>query len=219
MKFQWPVKYTPFVNVYIGQPFGGHNRDYGALLGHPGIDFMADEGTPVFAVCDGWLYQSGETMGDYGKHIYQWYEEDGFQYVIPYGHFSKRVFPDISFGFNKNIPIKRGQLVGFVGSTGYSNANHVHIGKYQYQNYQLTNLGNGYAGALDFTADLLPREDFIGYMSNVIFAHKAGTQEYGFWVPATSPETLKDKALNYDLHITKSDGSVDFAQAKEINGL
>lgn len=56
-------------------------------------------------------------------------------------------------------------------------------------------------------------------MTNTIFVHKAGTQEYGFYVPATSPETIKDKALNYGVDIIKPDGSISFEEAKEINGL
>lgn len=56
-------------------------------------------------------------------------------------------------------------------------------------------------------------------MSNAKFIKKAGTQEYGFYLPATTPETLKDKALNLGLDITNADGSVDFASATEVTGL
>ena len=56
-------------------------------------------------------------------------------------------------------------------------------------------------------------------MSNAIFVHKTGTQEYGFYLPATSTESIRDKALNLGLTIEKADGSVDFSQAKEIKGL
>ena len=53
-------------------------------------------------------------------------------------------------------------------------------------------------------------------MSNTIFVHKSGTQEYGFYVPATSPEAIKDKALNYGVPILKADGTIDYNLAKEI---
>jgi hypothetical protein len=53
-------------------------------------------------------------------------------------------------------------------------------------------------------------------MSNVIFVHKEGTPEYGFFIPATTVDTLKDKALNFGLSITKPDGSVDFDKAKGV---
>lgn len=58
-----------------------------------------------------------------------------------------------------------------------------------------------------------------GTMSNVIFVHKAGTSEYGFYIPATSEDTIKDKALNFGLSIEKPDHSVDFSKAKEVSGL
>jgi hypothetical protein len=57
-------------------------------------------------------------------------------------------------------------------------------------------------------------------MSNVIFVHKTGSQEYGFYVPATSVESIKDKALNYGRSdILKPDGSIDFTQAHELSGV
>lgn len=53
-------------------------------------------------------------------------------------------------------------------------------------------------------------------MTNVIFVHKDGTSEYGFYVPATSSETIKDKALNFGLEIEKPDGTVNFDQAQTV---
>lgn len=92
---------------------------------------------------------------------------------------------------------------------------HLHFEYYLFGNVRF-NLDKDASGRLD--PDIL--FNYKGNdMSNVIFAHKAGTEEYGFWVPATTAESAKDKALNFGLTITKPDGSVDFGQAKEINGL
>lgn len=55
-------------------------------------------------------------------------------------------------------------------------------------------------------------------MSNAIFVKRAGTSEAGFYIPASSEEALKDKALNLGLNILK-DGHVDYTVAKEIAGL
>lgn len=53
-------------------------------------------------------------------------------------------------------------------------------------------------------------------MSNAKFVHKPGTQEYGFYLPATTPETIKDKALNLGREdILGADGKVDFSKAQE----
>jgi hypothetical protein len=54
-------------------------------------------------------------------------------------------------------------------------------------------------------------------MSNTEFVHKVGTGEFGFYVPATSEESVKDKALNYGRSdIFRADGTVDFTKAKEM---
>ena len=219
MKFQWPVDVN--TGSYIIQPFGGHNRDYSPLLGHPGIDFYATRGAPVFAVCDGWLYQAvGVDNNDgYGIHLYQWYEENGNDFVVVYGHFQRLALPSQNYGFAKVVPIARGQLLGFCNSTGFSNIDHVHIGKYEYHFGQLLNSGNGYGGSINWTADLLPESDFIHNMSNAVFVHKAGTAEYGWYIPDISPDAIKSSALHYAAQIVKPDGSVDFSQSKEVSGL
>lgn len=56
-------------------------------------------------------------------------------------------------------------------------------------------------------------------MSNALFVHKAGTQEYGFYLPALSQDAIKDKALNLGVDILKADESVDFSKAKDVSGL
>ena len=56
-------------------------------------------------------------------------------------------------------------------------------------------------------------------MSNTVFVKKVGTQEAGFYLPATTIESLKDKALNLGLNILDANGNVDFSKAKEVSGL
>ncbi len=56
-------------------------------------------------------------------------------------------------------------------------------------------------------------------MSNAIFVHKKATGEYGFYLPALSEDALKDKALNTGINILNPDGSINYASAKEIDGL
>src|SRR3990167_1673984 len=56
-------------------------------------------------------------------------------------------------------------------------------------------------------------------MTNTEFVHKAGTKEYGFYVPATNVEAIKDKAKNFGIDIESPDGTVDFSKAKDISGL
>jgi hypothetical protein len=56
-------------------------------------------------------------------------------------------------------------------------------------------------------------------MTNVQFIHKAGTSEYGFYVPALSADAAKDKALNFDVPVLNAAGQVDFTKAVEVSGL
>jgi len=57
----------------------------------------------------------------------------------------------------------------------------------------------------------------IKNMSNATFVHKTGTGEYGFYLPALTPDALKDKALNLGKEeIIKLDGTIDFTKAKEV---
>lgn len=67
--------------------------------------------------------------------------------------------------------------------------------------------------------EALVYDNFKEIMTNVQFVHKAGTPEYGFYVPATSAETIKDKALNFDAQIFDASGNVDFTKAVDITGL
>lgn len=61
--------------------------------------------------------------------------------------------------------------------------------------------------------------NFKEIMTNVQFVHKAGTSEYGFYVPALSADAVKDKALNFDVAVTDASGNVDFIKAVDITGL
>ncbi len=63
---------------------------------------------------------------------------------------------------------------------------------------------------------LIPKEEV---MSNVVFVHKAGTPEYGFWFPKLNEAALVDMSLNVGIDILGPDGKIDFTKAKEITGL
>lgn len=56
-------------------------------------------------------------------------------------------------------------------------------------------------------------------MSNVQFVRNGTTNVFGFFVPATTPDTLIDKALNFGVNIQNPDGSVNFQSAKPVTGL
>lgn len=83
---------------------------------HEGIDLTCDRGTRVFATADGVVVESGYTPGGLGIRILI---DHGYGYKTIYGHLEK-VF------IKKGENVKRGDVIGLVGSTGLSIAPHLH---------------------------------------------------------------------------------------------
>jgi murein DD-endopeptidase MepM/ murein hydrolase activator NlpD len=83
---------------------------------HWGMDFSAPKGTPVYASGDGVVERADNTASGYGNHIRI---DHGYGYVSLYAHLFK-------FNVRKNQKVKRGDLIGFVGSTGRSEGPHLH---------------------------------------------------------------------------------------------
>ena len=83
---------------------------------HWGMDFTAPRGTPIYASGDGVVKRADASATGYGKHIRI---DHGYGYVSLYAHMYK-------YNVKKNQKVKRGDLIGFVGSTGRSEAPHLH---------------------------------------------------------------------------------------------
>ena len=90
-------------------PFTG-GADY-----HQGLDISADHGAPVFATADGTVTHAGRE-GSYGNLITI---DHGYGLETRYGHLSRY---QTKFG----AKVKRGDIVGYVGSTGRSTGSHLH---------------------------------------------------------------------------------------------
>ncbi|OEJ99093.1 peptidase M23 [Flavivirga aquatica] len=83
---------------------------------HWGMDFTAHRGTPVYASGDGVIARADSNSSGYGKHIRI---NHGYGYTSLYAHLYK-------YNVRKNQKVKRGDLIGFVGSTGRSQGPHLH---------------------------------------------------------------------------------------------
>ena len=83
---------------------------------HFGMDFTAPRGTPIYATGDGVVKRADNSASGFGKHVRI---DHGFGYVSLYAHMSK-------YNVRKGQKIKRGDIIGFVGSTGRSQAPHLH---------------------------------------------------------------------------------------------
>jgi murein DD-endopeptidase MepM/ murein hydrolase activator NlpD len=100
----WPTRGT------ITSNFG---RRWGRL--HKGIDIANRKGTPIYAADSGVVTFSGRS-GGYGNLVK--ISHGGL--LTYYGHLSSR---SVSVGQN----VKRGQLIGYMGSTGNSTGSHLHF--------------------------------------------------------------------------------------------
>jgi murein DD-endopeptidase MepM/ murein hydrolase activator NlpD len=109
----------------VGGPFTVTDR-FGARGGaHMGTDMVAAGGTPVYASVDGVVRISQDSYGAYGVTVVVESALNGQQVST--------VYPHMQAGSRQVIAgqtVAAGQLVGLVGSTGRSTANHLHFEVY-----------------------------------------------------------------------------------------
>jgi murein DD-endopeptidase MepM/ murein hydrolase activator NlpD len=83
---------------------------------HEGMDFTSKTGTPIYATGDGVVAKADNTVSGYGNHIVI---RHGFGYETLYAHLSK-------YKCRAGQRVKRGDIIGLVGSTGRSEGPHLH---------------------------------------------------------------------------------------------
>jgi murein DD-endopeptidase MepM/ murein hydrolase activator NlpD len=135
--------------IYISQWFGQNPQIYQkfGMTGHDGIDIAAPKGTPVKASHDGWIVESVAKDSGYGLRVQIYFEEDDYGWLIMNGHFDKLAFPAITYNLKqRKYPVKEGQVIGWVDSTGFSTGHHDHFGVRQLKNYVILNYNNGTLG-------------------------------------------------------------------------
>ncbi len=109
----WPLDGGYISSDFGGRanPFDGYSSDY-----HPGIDIAANYGTPIYASAAGYVQRAG-WYGGYGKYIKISHD---YGYATAYGHLS-------SIEISAGDYVSKGQIIGYVGSTGYSTGPHLHF--------------------------------------------------------------------------------------------
>ncbi len=107
---------------------------------HSGMDFTAPTGTDVFATGNGVIKEVKSARRELGNHIII---DHGFGFQTVYAHLD---------GFNVRVGqrVKRGDVIGFVGSTGLSTAPHLH--------YEVLVNGSHTDPAMYYFNDLTPEE-------------------------------------------------------------
>lgn len=89
---------------------------YKVKMMHPGIDFSAPQGTPVYATGGGKVVNVKSSFTGYGKQVII---DHGYGYLTRYAHLQE-------FNIKAGQEVERGQCIGYVGSTGTSTAPHLH---------------------------------------------------------------------------------------------
>jgi murein DD-endopeptidase MepM/ murein hydrolase activator NlpD len=120
---RFPLEFTSITSYF------SHARFHPLLktqLPHTGVDFAAQRGTPVRAVGDGVIIQSGWN-GAYGKEIDIQHDS---VYMTRYAHLE-----GFAQGIHEGVAVKKGQVIGYVGSTGRSTGPHLHFELYKDRQY------------------------------------------------------------------------------------
>ena len=106
----WPVV------GWLSSSYGTRRDPFtGSADFHPGLDISADDGQRILAPADGTVASAG-TNGNYGNLIVI---EHGYGITTRYGHLSR-------FAVGPRQAVKRGDVIGYVGSTGRSTSSHLH---------------------------------------------------------------------------------------------
>lgn len=110
--FKWPS-----VSTSITSPFGyRYHPIYGDYRFHDGIDIGAGYGTPIYAAADG-VVTRASAYGGYGNVVIV---SHGSGLATLYAHCS-------SFAVGSGQTVKKGQVIAYVGSTGWSTGAHLHF--------------------------------------------------------------------------------------------
>ena len=106
----WPA------HGWLTGTFGGRSDPFTGEPGfHQGLDISLEKGQPVYATADGRV-ESASYTGDYGNFLVLTH---GFGLSTRYGHLS-------AFAVRPGATVKRGDVIGYVGSTGRSTGSHLH---------------------------------------------------------------------------------------------
>ncbi len=108
-----PLKFGRITSRYTMRRYV---RIYGRIKPHLGTDFAAPVGTPIHATADGYIEKIGYTRGN-GNYIKIRHNST---YATQYLHMSR-----FAKGMRKGVHVRQGQVIGYVGMTGYTTGPHV----------------------------------------------------------------------------------------------
>ena len=117
--FRTPVRYTRISSRFQKRRFHPVLKRYRA---HLGVDYAAPRGRKIYAAADGRITFRGR-KGGYGNTIIIQHK-NGLKTLYAHQHKFKA-------GLRKGSRVRKGQHIGYVGSTGLSSGPHLHLGLYR----------------------------------------------------------------------------------------
>lgn len=110
-----------FVRPVTGNYWISTNFYWDGYSGHKGIDYAQGCGNPVRAVANGRVYYVGSNKDQYGaKMIFIVHNYQGRKVFSQYAHLS-------GYAVRENQDVAAGQVIGYVGTTGWSTGCHLHL--------------------------------------------------------------------------------------------
>lgn len=113
------IKPLAMRNARISSLFGYRRHPiYKTTKYHNGVDYAAPKGTAIFASGNG-VVQMAQYVNGYGNYIKI---RHNAEYETAYGHMQK-----FASGIRPGVKVRKGQVIGYVGSTGRSTGPHLHF--------------------------------------------------------------------------------------------
>lgn len=108
----------PSVSGYFKSPVSGAKRTRGIQGNHRGVDLAAPEGTPIRAAAGGTVIIARNGYnGGFGNYV-----------VIQHDNGTKTLYAHMSkLGTTAGAKVSQGEVIGYVGNTGNSRGDHLHI--------------------------------------------------------------------------------------------
>jgi murein DD-endopeptidase MepM/ murein hydrolase activator NlpD len=149
----WPVEKV-IITQYFGKTVAA--RRLYVSGSHNGVDFGARIGTPVLATADGVIDGTGDTdLTCKGASFGRWILIKHFNgLATTYGHLSV-----ISVSPGQNV--KRGDVVGYSGNTGYTTGPHVHISVYPANAVNVQSRPSVGCGGRTYTMPIAPVDAYL----------------------------------------------------------
>ncbi|CUU40551.1 peptidoglycan DD-metalloendopeptidase family protein [Helicobacter typhlonius] len=192
---------TPVAGARISSRFslGRKHPILGTVRPHYAVDYAAPKGTPIVAAADGVVIFAGK-RGGYGNLIEIRHEGN---LKTLYAHMNS-----FASGMRVGKAVKRGQLIGRVGSTGLSTGPHLHFGLYR-NNVPINPLSSVKAVSKELQGK--DKETFIELTKQFMpYLQEALVQSVNTITPSTEPN-LPDN--------TDSTGANSMKEAQDIKGI